>query len=323
MKLNFDNTKNTFYCTFVDTNSFSTAPSNPAVSQTTSAPQTVAEESPTVVDLDDVDLSDEEAAPSSPEKEVEKAANEPELMDFGEDLNDDDVALIDSILSSVQPSEPKVQSNSLEQATSAATSSPSSTGFVSASTLRKSSPNQTNKPSSPPRTSNASASNVKLDEWSWTKYYNLNNLGKFQHKSNSSVSASSSTANPPMPETKSESVSNEEKKQSPRGKGPTTMYGCFGDGTLQLESIDDTGPGIASVLPGQADPLKMVVLKDSLSVAVLKSLLQKSVRRSRGWPSLRLAKTLMVHSFMDLLRRLTIICVEGILFYSFNMNKAD
>lgn len=50
--------------------------------------------------------------------------------------------------------------------------------------------------------------------------------------------------------------------------------------------------------------------KSKLSVPVLKSILQKSIRRRRPLPSVRLAMELADKSFGDLIRRLPIICLE-------------
>jgi hypothetical protein len=67
---------------------------------------------------------------------------------------------------------------------------------------------------------------------------------------------------------------------------------------------------ISSALPSSKEWMPLVRRHSKFSVSVLKSILQKSIRRRRPMPSVRVAMELADKSFGDLIRRLPIIILE-------------
>lgn len=184
---------------------------------------------------------------------------------------------------------------------SARTSSPTDTpSFVPASQLLSSTPPLS---SSSELKTNVATPKVELDEWAWTKYMNNRTLG----------SAYKGPRQPAQPNKEIEqseptAIRRTNSEVSPRY---TRLDECFGDGSLELLTIDATNGAAEWSADGITLPPLAEHCNVSLSNSVLKSLLQKSVRRSRAWPSVRIAKVLMLRSFSDFLRRITVICMEG------------
>jgi len=79
----------------------------------------------------------------------------------------------------------------------------------------------------------------------------------------------------------------------------------------QDESKDrDIELHVSSAIEPETKYRQLVAQKSRLSVPVLKSILQKGIRRRRPLPSVRVAMELADKSFGDLIRRLPIICLE-------------
>ena len=81
---------------------------------------------------------------------------------------------------------------------------------------------------------------------------------------------------------------------------------------VQLKNFDDSRTLLilSTSIPEHRSPVRLVTHHSSLPVPVLKSILQKSIRRRRPLPSTRVAMELMDKALGPLLRRLSIIMFE-------------
>jgi hypothetical protein len=82
--------------------------------------------------------------------------------------------------------------------------------------------------------------------------------------------------------------------------------------TVQLKNCDGTKTllTLSTSIPEQQSPVRLVKQHSRLSVPVLKSMLQKSVRRRRPLPAVRVTMELMDKAMGPLLRRIPIILLE-------------
>jgi hypothetical protein len=79
------------------------------------------------------------------------------------------------------------------------------------------------------------------------------------------------------------------------------------DTTCEPKSVD---LALSSAIPSSANKIRLVDRHSKLSIPVLKSILQKAIRRRKSLPAVRVAMELADKSLGDLLRRLPIIMLE-------------
>ena len=146
-------------------------------------------------------------------------------------------------------------------------------------------------------------SSPSIQDTFWAQRFHLN--------ANGSVSVTCYCTNPPgqsqQPDTIEWSANSHIK--APKRKGEAAKS------SPKKEEVDTFEPkpvnlALSSAIPSAADKIRLVHRHSKLSIPVLKSILQKAIRRRKALPAVRVAMELADKSLGDLLRRLPIIMFE-------------